>query len=282
MYGQIIKDIRVLRRDNMYKSDEELLKKNYSYLNRTFNRSICEYKEKGLPKIEWGFYSRILSYSEHLSLLSIVINKDLNEGKKYAYISALSYDIEMKKYGWKNVNRNKFFLVRVFHELETIYLSFLTNNKKLIESVISEAAKSDEETIKCNINELYYNIYQTIRCIYNEENNYSNEYINKLESFRDRKDSKNYMYYIDALEAIIEKNEEKLNKALINMNKVHKKLDEYKGTINEILCIPALGIGKLATFKGMKVKCDSIILFDEFMKDTNEINENIEYLNYDL
>ena len=266
----------------MSKINDELVKKNYSFLNKTLNRAVYQYKEKGLPKIEWGFYNRIVDYGEQLSLLSIIMNNDFNEGKKYAYISALAYDIEMRKYGWKSVKVHKAFLVGVFEELQTIYLSFLTNNKKLITSVILEAAQSDEETIKRNINELFYNMYQTIRCIYNEENDCVDEYINRLEAFRVRKDLKDYMYYLDALEAIIERNEEKLNNALIKMNKVHKKLYEYKGTIQEILCTPALGIGKLATFKGMKPKCDDIPLFNEFMNDTDEINEDIEYLNYDL
>ncbi|MBE6062116.1 MAG: hypothetical protein E7207_00820 [Clostridium butyricum] len=262
------------------KKKERFLQINYKCVKEDLTSTLNKAKESD----DYGvyFYTDISLYSSQLSYLIIALNENFNEGKRYAYISALAYDIEMKKYGWAIVHGFLPFPYRVFCELEILYSAFLTNNHKLIKSIIFEMAESDKDTIKKNIDEFYYNIYNVIKCIYTNDNESLEVYINKLEAFRKRNDMKDYMHYVDGLEAIIEKNEDKLIRALISMNEVHENLEEYCDTLNETICMPALGIGKLAMFKGMKVICNDIDipLFNEFMNDTDEINEHIEYLKY--
>lgn len=229
-------------------------------LKEDFNEDILECKTDGLPKDYIYFYKCLEDQARSIGVGEILINKDIKEGKKKLYFSA--YMRKLIYYGNKLENyleeySKDDFIFRFFDETDAIYCALISDNFKLVKELIDISGKRNDIYESTNIDSIYStSILYSIKEIFMDNYDKAKFYVDSLSKISNDKSMKDYLQYEHIFRAIINRDEDTLNKYLNNLACTNSKLVEYKESPKELFSFATLGLAKLAILKGLNVKLD--------------------------
>lgn len=211
------------------------------------SKEIQDYRVNGLPKVPQVYYESIELICRSIAIGELMVNKDVVAAKKYFYMSAMLRKVIIEKIqkqgdiGWYEAGE----------ETDAMYMALLSDKEDLVEELAELSRR-----IKTHEDSFVWDIFYAINNILLGKMEEAKSNVDKMQPFRERKDLKNWVDIIDILQAIIENDEENLNKSLQHFASIHYRLKGYKGTPDETMSLEVLGLAKLAIRQGLNVSID--------------------------
>lgn len=228
----------------------------YNERREEIDEKINKYKTKGLPKGYRRYYEWLERAFKVVGIGEIILNKDIIKTKENFYLSAY-----MRKVIYEKIDLERYigddYAYTFCEEIDSIFMALISENDDLIKSLIELSGNMKESDEILEISQIYiYNKLNAIKYILLKDFDKAKECVEKIKEISDDLYMKPYLDYEKILTAIINKNENELNKALKHLAENNHKLEEYKNSPEELFCLSALGLGKLAILSGMNVELD--------------------------
>lgn len=242
------------------------------------NDDITEYRIKGLPKGYIHYYMNLEDSFKVIGIGECILNKDVVEAKKNFYLSASMRKVIFQKRNLEDYMEGDY-AYRFCEEIDAIFMALLSGDEALISSMINISGKKKESDEVKEVSQIYiYNRLNAIKYIILKDFKNAKECIKEITKISGDAFMKPYLDNEKILSAIIENDENELNKALKNMAKNNKKLKQYKGSPEELFCLAALGLAKLAALNGMKVELDEPSAPKEMLEKSDIIYPKVDFV----
>lgn len=239
------------------------------------NNKISKIKSKNInPNFIDRYYDMLANDYCVIGIGEICLNNDILAAKKNFYIAGKIQEILFQKYDNKEMKISSSFVT--MNKYNRLLLAILSDSENLTFSVshlIGGRTKEEKEHGHPFINNVGY----TIKYISLNEYKKAMEYIENFKKIKDQEKGKPYENYIQVLNGIVERDESEVNEGLNLLIEEHKKNHNFKETSDELISITALGLGKLAKSKGIKVSINNEIAPYSVLK-----RDNIDFPNLDF
>ena len=202
-------------------------------------------------------------YICHYAMYSLFTKKDIQQAKQYFYLSGklTIYDIVLNNKKLQKLEEEACFLL-------------LSDNQNLISKFSEVRQSSYDEDIK-----EFLNFVPCTQAVLRDDwehlkelNQYSKYHIENTRGWR------SYQADLMFFEAFLEKDTEKMTKAILLLATRYHKRRYSMPLYNELISIPALTYAKLAYLKGYKLDIDHPLIPKELLP----INPNKEYWDFDF
>ncbi|OOE12566.1 hypothetical protein [Fictibacillus arsenicus] len=238
------------------------------------NNKISKIKSKNVnPNFIDRYYDMLANDYCVIGIGEICLNNDILAAKKNFYLAGKIQEILFQKYDNKEMKISSSFVSVSMNKYNRLLLAILSDSEELTFSVshlLGGRTKEETEHGHPFINNVGY----TIKYIALNEDKKAMEYIENFKKIKYQKKVKPYENYIQVLNGIVERDESVVNEGLNLLIEEHKK----NHTINELISITALGLGKLAESKGIKVNINDQIAPYSVLKRDNINFPNLDFI----
>ncbi|KNY28860.1 hypothetical protein [Pseudobacteroides cellulosolvens] len=232
------------------KSYLEIFPEIYQEMIERVEKRIKKFKANGFPANVSFYLSGMVGDFRDLGIGEIILKEDFKKAKVYFYYAAKAQEAIYTMYDSKQNNISADFVSTVFYP--KLFLALLSDQDKIIQSLAQlfggrEKEEIDDDSIdKC--------IGYSIKYILLNQDITEKAYIKELKELSNAKELSWDKSYALTLLGIVNKDSSLVNEGLNFVVECHKKLkSDIKETPEELLCIPALGLAKMALKKGIDV-----------------------------
>jgi len=213
------------------------------------------------PQVKSFHLGSLESINEAMALGYLFLKKDINKAKNCYYRAA-----RVGEY------TTKFYDERLEYSIFKICYALLSDDKETIEAYM------DLENPIMNKKFIGYYIIRAIQNVL--KNNLLELEINieGLKKETDKKKYKSFLGYFDFFEGILNKNNEKINNALLKLADTQSKRESVSSITKKLISLDTLALAKLAIIKGFEIN----ILHDLVPIELLPIQPLKKYVGYDF
>jgi hypothetical protein len=247
----------------------------YKEIKQSVIVKINKLQQKNINKsFIYKYYEMLANDFYALGIGEICLNQDNKGAKKYFYLAGKIQEILFQKYDLQEVGISSSFVT--MNKYNRLLLAMLSDSEELTFSLAKLLGGRPEEENEHG-NPFINNVGYAVKYLIIEENEKAAETIENLKNIKLIKDLKQYKDHVHVLKAILERDENAVNKGLRYIIENHKKNKLFKDTSEELISIIGLGLGKLAKIKGLNIHIDDEIAPSNFLE-----KDIIEYPSLDL